>query len=605
MRIACIHIPQYALQCATRVDPSLRGPTQRDGVGAPGAAIAMVDNTAPSFGGAAGRERVSAGANTAPSFGGAAGRERVSAGAGGTLAPASAFRALHAPVVVACSRAAWALGVRLGMTATAARLVSPEVAIVAVDPASERETVRAIGDAVLGLTPVVDVGGRVGVGGAHLAMYAEVPQKTRGQTFGERVLERLAQLGLTGRVGIADDRFTAWVAAAYGADTRTEPRARTEDHGIVTMVPRGGSAAFLAPRPLSLLAISAEVQHMLEALGVRTLGEFAALPAPSVARPLEADYRALARGESGTYLRPYAPEAAIREELMVAAGSVLDAVDGISGPTAIAQVARRVALRLEGRGRAAARLELAAVTATGTLTLEPDLALLAVGTAAAAARAELPGHIEPRTTPALAGSEDLARAIAPVLEAVAQAPTAWRLRVTVIGEAVTTLDEHDLAITTELAMPVRTHEPIAGRAASGTAAGASVHPGSLQPKPAALPRTASELREGQHGGASRPANANGIAPDGTAEVAPAIRAVANSNQHGAGALGASGDTAAADPLALVLSTSGSLFALAAPGAAWGTGDDRAERAHRRTRRGKQRRSRSMVAPMQARLFDRR
>jgi hypothetical protein len=52
-----------------------------------------------------------------------------------------------------------------------------------------------------------------------------------------------------------------------------------------------------------------------------------------------------------------------------------------------------------------------------------------------------------------------------------------------------------------------------------------------------------------------------------------------------------------DPLAIVLATSGSLFTLSAP--------DRPglERAHRRTRRGKQRRTRSLTGA-QARLFDR-
>src|SRR5512141_2744875 len=150
MRIACLHIPQYALQCATRVDPSLRG-----SAAGTGAAIAMVD----------------AGASSGPS-------PRLASGSG----------PLHAPVVVACSRAAWALGVRLGMTATAARTISPEVSVVAVEAAAERETVRAIADVLLGLTAVVDLGGRVGAGGAHLATYAEVPQKMRGHSFGERAL---------------------------------------------------------------------------------------------------------------------------------------------------------------------------------------------------------------------------------------------------------------------------------------------------------------------------------------------------------------------------------------------------------------------------------
>src|SRR5436309_1764806 len=100
MRIACIHIPQFALQCATRLDPALRG-----------AAIAVVS----SFG-------------AAPATGGA--------------------NVLHAPIVVACSRAAWGLGVRLGMTATAVRQLSAQVTVVNVDPAVERETTRAIAEVV-------------------------------------------------------------------------------------------------------------------------------------------------------------------------------------------------------------------------------------------------------------------------------------------------------------------------------------------------------------------------------------------------------------------------------------------------------------------------
>src|SRR6185369_6818175 len=109
---------------------------------------------------------------------------------------------------------------------------------------------------------------------------------------------------------------------------------------------------------------------MLEALGVRTLGDFATLPAPSVARPLEADYQALARGESDATLRPYAPEAPIREEVMVSMGNVLELQDllpagehagGLSFAAAIALVAERLALRLTGRARAAARIEIIAI----------------------------------------------------------------------------------------------------------------------------------------------------------------------------------------------------------------------------------------------------
>ncbi|HWU86420.1 MAG TPA: hypothetical protein VN253_04070, partial [Kofleriaceae bacterium] len=313
MRIACVHVPQFALQCITRIDPSLRG-----------APVAVV-------------------------------------GSGLDMAPGAVSRvALHSPVVQACSRAAWALGVRIGMTATAARGASPDVYVVSADPQLERDTVRAIADALLGASAVVDMGGRVGMGAAHLAMYCEVPSKTRGGSFGERLIERIEAMGISCRIGIADDRFTAWVAASAPPPSE-KGEGRVEDVGVVT-VPRGGSAAFLAPRPLSLLAISPEVQHMLEALGVCTLGEFAALPAPSVARPIEADYRALARGESGNVLRPYAPDLPIREHAAIRpeeAGRGGRAVPGgtLSGPAAVAMLAQRIAVRLAGRGRGAARLE--------------------------------------------------------------------------------------------------------------------------------------------------------------------------------------------------------------------------------------------------------
>ncbi|HEX4418505.1 MAG TPA: hypothetical protein VH165_11425 [Kofleriaceae bacterium] len=396
MRIACIHVPQFALQSLGRTDPALRG-----------AAVAVV-------------------------------------GAGSEPGPGvRAQAALHSPIVLACSRAAWTLGVRLGMTASAARFVSSEIRVVPADPQLERETVRAIADALLGVSAVVDAGGRVAAAGsgAHLAMYCEVPGKTRGAGFGDRLLALLEDFGIMGRIGIADDRFTAWVAAAHGWTERRasarqgaggprgagaprkaagvgqagqaagarregggltvphavrEPVSRPEpependgrdggvssqatealrqlaptsagraagpkdgrnDRGVIS-VPRGGSAAFLAPRPLSLLAISPEVQHMLEALGVRTLGEFAALPAPSVARPLESDYQALARGDSGSVLRPYAPEAPVREDLVAGGAETL-----FVGAAVVTAIAERLALRLAGRARVATRLEITVTNA--------------------------------------------------------------------------------------------------------------------------------------------------------------------------------------------------------------------------------------------------
>jgi hypothetical protein len=512
MRIACIHVPQFALQCATRLDPSLRG-----------APVAVVSGVEP-------------------------GRERAGV--------------LHAPVVLACSRAAWARGVRLGMTAVTARSQSDELAIVTADPVAERETMRAIADAVLAVSATVDVGGRVGAGGAHLAMYCEVPSKTRGTSFGDKLVELLAELGVSARIGIADDRFTAWVAAAYGpAKPAAAKPAQQELHdqqdtaSLVISVPRGGSAAFLSPRPLSLLAIPAEVQHMLESLGVTTLGEFAALPAPSVARPFEADYQGLARGESGATLRPYHPDAPIREEIVVSASTVLELPGSLSGPAAIAQISRRLALRLAGRDRGAARLDVAMVTADGEVR-------------------EVPITIDG----AVLDAEEIARVLAPVLDTAQEDMPqlanqgGWRLRVVVPGEAV--VGGESVEVFAEGSSPV-----------SIVAAAASPH--------YAASERSGERRSSVH--------AAGI-PNPSLPLFPPPRMpgreAANANASEERQTRLDAYQAEPDALTVVLSSSASLFSLSPPSVTSERRD-----AHRRTRRGKQRRTRP-TPQVQPRLFDR-
>jgi len=519
MRIACIHLPQFALQSATRVDPALRG-----------AAVAVVSGVEP-------------------------GRE--------------AAGVLHAPIVLACSRAAWAQGVRLGMTAAAVRLTAPDTQIVTADAANERETVRAIADTLLGAAQVVDVGGRVGAGGAHLAMYAEVPAKTRGASFGERLLELLDELGLSARVGIADDRFTAWVAAAHSG---------LEDRGVVT-VPRGGSAAFLAPRPLSLLAISPEVQHMLAALGVRTLGEFAALPAPSVARPLQADYQALARGESDALLRPYTPDAPIREEVTVGTGHVLELqallpanehARGLSFAAAVALVARRIALRLAGRVRGAARLDITAIGRDGTLRDLP--VTLAAGAtdadelAPVIANALEPLTVEHASVPAGEHAPVAATEHAPTRAAVHDA---WTLRVVVSGEVVLGGDATEIF--------AEGSQPYASATARAAANEPELYVAHRASDPQAEP------------GHARAVGHLALHAARSAGASPASRR----DRHAT-----SGEAAELSSLAVVLSSSGSLFALSSPSLR----DERRD-AYRRTRRGKQRRSRPTPLA-QSPLFDR-
>lgn len=292
MRIACVYLPSFPLQAALVAAP---GGASLDADRPPPGAVAVVSH---------------------PSIG--------------------------APVVVACSRAAWSQGVRPQMTAATARALVPGLTCVAADVADERRLLCAVADSLMAVAARVDVGGDVR--GQHHALYLEVPVGKRGGWFGAKVIDLLAVHGLRGRIGIADDRFTAYVAASTaGAASGTQAGSVGDD--AVVCVPRGGSAAFLAPCSLSLLSLAPEVQHMLEALGVRTLGAFAELPPPSVAHAWDADFQALARGDGGTGLTAYRPGGSIVER------AALDAEGGLGG--AVEAIARRLARRLVGRGRAA------------------------------------------------------------------------------------------------------------------------------------------------------------------------------------------------------------------------------------------------------------
>lgn len=301
--------------------------------------------------------------------------------------------AIGAPLVVACSRAAWSFGVRPQMTAATARALVPGLTCMVADVPGERRLLCAVADSLLAVSPRVDIGGDVR--GQHHAMYLEVPAGKRGGWFAARVAELLAVHGLRGRIGIADDRFTAYVAASVaGAGA---------DDGVVC-VPRGGSAAFLAPHSLSLLSLAPEVQHMLEALGVRTLGAFAELPPPSVAHAWDADFQALARGDGGTTLTAYRPGGPIAERA---------ALEGDAGVgAAVGALSRRLAARLVGRGRGVDD----AVEVTVQLRGDGELQRTAIVTA-------------------LPRPDDLADAIGRVV-----GDEAWRVIDVVTGDAITAVE---------------------------------------------------------------------------------------------------------------------------------------------------------------------
>lgn len=179
--------------------------------------------------------------------------------------------------VFACSRAARAEGVRRGLRRREAQRRCPDVHVVERDEAAEARAFEPIVNALEAVCPTVEVG-RPGL--------CALPVKGPARYFGGEpaLLDALAAT-LAGaaahRVGIADGRFASALAARRGI-----------------VVPAGKSAAFLAPLPVDLLDRPALVDLFVR-LGLRTLGDVAALPSRQVASRFGAEGVAvhrLARG---------------------------------------------------------------------------------------------------------------------------------------------------------------------------------------------------------------------------------------------------------------------------------------------------------------------
>ena len=189
----------------------------------------------------------------------------ISAVASLGLVPSSPIAVIDRGEVYACSQAARLDGVRRGMRRRDASARCPELTIV--DHSLERD-IRAfesilstIEDTTSAVTPI-----RPGL------CALSVPSRYYG---GEReaaavIAEQLVAAGVWEcRIGIADGIFTAEQAARQAAPQDC------------CVIPTGGSARFLADLPIMVLE-DLELVSLLRRLGIRTLGDFAALPARDV-----------------------------------------------------------------------------------------------------------------------------------------------------------------------------------------------------------------------------------------------------------------------------------------------------------------------------------
>ncbi|MFI0407347.1 DNA polymerase Y family protein [Actinomadura sp. 3N508] len=248
--------------------------------------------------------------------------------------------------VAACTAAARAEGVRRGQRLRDAQRRCPELVVRERDLDAEARLFEPVVAAVAALTPRVEV-----VRPGLCAIPARGPARFYGGEEALRVLvqDAVVEAGHDCGSGVADGLFAAELAARAGQG------------GVV--VPEGGAAAFLAPYPLPVLD-RPELADLLRRLGIKTLGDFAALPSGHVAGRFGADGALAHRMARGEEPRPLAPVKGA-EDLTVRADFDPPAEQSERVVFAAKRLAGELHEALAAGGLACVRLEVAAGFADG------------------------------------------------------------------------------------------------------------------------------------------------------------------------------------------------------------------------------------------------
>ena len=260
------------------------------------------------------------------------------------LDPHTPLAVMRANRVLACSPAARAEGVRRGLRKREAQGRCPQLTVVEHDAARDARAFEPVVAAVEELAPGVEV---IRPGACALAVRGPASYYGGEEGAGERLVEHTAlTCGVEAQAGVADGVFAALLAARAGR-----------------IVAPGGTAAFLAGMDIGMLD-RPDLADLLRRLGVRTLGDFAALPVGDVLARFGFDAAYAHRLASGVDERPLAvrtppPDCVVTGEYDPA----LDRVD--MAAFAARALAESLHARLAAHGLAATRLGIEARTEAG------------------------------------------------------------------------------------------------------------------------------------------------------------------------------------------------------------------------------------------------
>lgn len=195
----------------------------------------------------------------------------MAAAAEADLPPLHPVAVLSANRVVACSASARAAGVRRGMRKRQAQAACAEMTVVAADENRDGRLFEPVVAAVAEVIPALEVlrPGLLVIAGDRAARYFGGME-----ALAEGLVDVVSACGIESQVGIADEIFTAVLAARHGH--QVEP---------------GGDREYLAGRPVADLAVEpsmsdpsrADLVELLRRLGIGTIGAFADMSVTDVA----------------------------------------------------------------------------------------------------------------------------------------------------------------------------------------------------------------------------------------------------------------------------------------------------------------------------------
>jgi impB/mucB/samB family len=208
--------------------------------------------------------------------------------------------------VIDANPEARALGIRRGMPLGSAHRLAPEATFVEADPDADRAHAEAVFEALAAFSP--GLAGNTDPVDPSFGLF-EVQADGLEPLWGAepvlvgRLVAAIAAAlpgtegdGASGtKVGAAGTRFAATIAAVHARP------------GAPILVPPGGEAAFLAPRPAGLLTTDPDIRARLSRFGLRRIGAVADLPGSALVARFGAEgarIHARAHGEETDPFRP-------------------------------------------------------------------------------------------------------------------------------------------------------------------------------------------------------------------------------------------------------------------------------------------------------------